>query len=444
MFADMLSYILQERLNLHSLMVVRHSKTLFEAYFYPYTSQSVHDIRSSAKSVVALLVGIAIEQGYIQSIHQPVLEFFPERSFKNVDSRKQAMTVEHLLHMTSGLEWSDADVHAMMNSSDWLQFVLDGNMTSQPGTAFVYSTPNTYLLSAILHKVTGISALAFARRHLFDPLTIGEVRWQTDPQGVNMGGMGMWMPPRDMALIGQWCLQKGLWGNRHLVSEAWIQACTTSHDGEYGYLWWVDEHFYYASGYGGQMIFVLPESDAVVVVTAGLADAPTITKNLVKDFIIPAFQSVDTPESANLLSTYLHQIAHPQPKPIPPFPAIVGQISGKNFRLQANPLQWTDFQFDFQADSATLTLVMNGDKVTLPIGLDGMVRVQPVEKLGFLSDHDPLGLTGHWHNETTFFLHLEIINNPENWHMHFDFERNQLEMTDKIQNQTDKLTWSSL
>lgn len=439
--AEMMTYIQQEKINLHSLIVSRYGKTLMEAYFYPYTSQSVHDVRSVAKSILALLIGIAIEKGQLQNIHQPVLDFFPERQFANTDSRKEAITIAHLLHMSSGLEWSDADVPQMMQSKDWLQFVLDGKMTSEPGNQFVYSTLNTYVLSAILQKTTSMTALEFARQNLFDTIELGELRWQTDPTGINMGGMGMWMTSLDMLKIGQFVLHKGVWDKQQVISEAWITECTTSPDGEYAYLWWSDVNSIYAAGYGGQMIYIVPHHALVVVFTAGLADATNVTKKLLNEFIIPAVQEVTAPEEANLLAAQLHHVAHPISNPIPPLNDTARRISGKTYHLNPNIFNWTYCRLDFQSRAARIFVEMSGDKAELPIGMDGIVQVQPGEKLGLFSDHDPIGLTGHWENENSFFLRFEILNNPESWNIHFNFENNlvDIEMKDMIQGHVEKI-----
>lgn len=432
----MLDHIEREKINLHSLLVMHHGHPVLEAYFYPYHPDSLHDIRSAAKSIVSILIGTAIDEGLIQGVHQPVLDFFPGRTFAHLDSRKQRITIQHLLRMASGLIWSDADVGNMMQSPDWLQFVLDGEMVAEPGTVFNYSTPNTYLLSAILQQAAGMSALDYARKKLFDPLGIGQVRWQTDPHGVNMGGMGLWMTTQDMARIGQMMLQ----GGQQIVSEKWVKKSTTPPDGDYAYLWWTDANAFHAAGYGGQMIYVLPKQDMVVVFTAGLHDASAVTRALLENFIIPVVGESENSEAFHELNRRIQAEAVPQPKPIPPLPNTARHISGQRFTLATNRLDWKAFQLDFQE----VSLTFGADTVKLPVGLDGVMQVSPVEKLGMISDHDPIGLVGSWTDETTFELGLHIFNNPENWRirLHFDGQTVHILIADRITGDQETVTGS--
>ncbi|MBZ0305499.1 MAG: beta-lactamase family protein [Anaerolineae bacterium] len=406
----MLAYLERENINLHNLLVVHQRQTVLETYFYPYQPDSLHDIRSAAKSILSILVGIALDEGRLQSVNQPILDFFPGRTFASVDAHKQRITLRHLLRMSSSLGWSDADVGKMMQSPDWIQFVLDGEMVAEPGTVFNYSTTNTHLLSAILQQATGMTALEYARQKLFDPLGIGTVRWQADPQGINMGGMGLWMTTRDMARIGQMML----YGGQGIVSESWVKESTTPPDGEYAYLWWAEADMFYASGYGGQMIYILPQREMVVVLTAGLLDAPTTARTLLKNVILPAVDSHET----------LPQIYQPASQFFP-IPDTTRQISGQTYVLEANMLDWKAFRFEEQ----TVALTFSADTITLPVGLDGLMRVSPVERLGLISDHDPIGLVGKWLDDRTFELRLYIINNPENWHIRLHFEASTVHIT---------------
>ena len=173
-----------------SLLVVRHGKIVVEAYYAPYTAGIPHDIYSATKAVISTLIAIASKDGLLDSTSHRVLDFFDPRSIANVDDRKEAITVQSLLDMTSGLEWTELlggrqdSRFEMERSPDWVKFILDRPMSSAPGNAFNYNSGNPQLLSAIIAKLTGMSALDYAKAKLFGPLGINDVFWRHDPQGI--------------------------------------------------------------------------------------------------------------------------------------------------------------------------------------------------------------------------------------------------------------------
>ncbi len=296
----------------HSFLVLRNGYLVTEQYYqtddHIYSRDCKHYIYSSTKSVTSLLVGIAIEQGYIESVHQKVLDFFPERNISNVDSRKEAMTLEHLLTMTSGMNWVEwtvppndprSSVNLMIGSSDWIQYVLDRPMDHNPGEMFNYNSGGSHLLSAIIQKVTGHSTLSFAQEYLFDPLniTLEDIIWNNDPSGIVRGHTGLYLTPQNMAKIGYLYLMNGTWpfNGKHIVSSEWITNATRSNphlgsaDG-YGYQVWFtsftdcDIKGYYAWGYNHQKIYVIPDLDIVVVFTSEGHDLA----KMISQFIIPS------------------------------------------------------------------------------------------------------------------------------------------------------------
>jgi CubicO group peptidase (beta-lactamase class C family) len=178
-----------------SLLVVRHGKIVAEAYYAPYTAGIPHHIYSVTKAVISTLTAIAFKDGLLDSPNHGVLDFFDRRGIENLDDRKEAITVQNLLDMTSGIEWTQPldessfeSAIEMERSPDWVRFILDRPMSSVPGDTFNYSNGNTHLLSAIITKLTGMSALEYAKGKLFGPLGINDVYWQYDPQGISEGG----------------------------------------------------------------------------------------------------------------------------------------------------------------------------------------------------------------------------------------------------------------
>jgi CubicO group peptidase (beta-lactamase class C family) len=301
LLAQMLQAIEDRELNIHSVLVIRNGYIVTEAYFPPYQQDSKHELWSVTKSVVSALVGITIDEGSIDGVNQPVLDYFPDPTIASSDPRKQTMTLEHLLTMTSGLDWSDdRSIYGMMRSRDAPRYVLDRLLDEEPGTRFNYNSGNTHVLSAIIQETSGRSTLDFAREHLFDPLGISDVEWETDSSGIPIGGWGLWMRPRDMAKLGYLYLNEGVWDGQQVIPADWVRESTEPRlqveevlepwDLYYGYGWWVHEFGAYAAhGRGGQFIFVFPDLEVVVVFTSSLPESKFVEPELlIRDFVVPA------------------------------------------------------------------------------------------------------------------------------------------------------------
>ncbi len=293
--AQMLEDIKQRNLSLHSLLVMRNGYIVSETYYGTYRQDTKHELYSCTKSFIATLVGIALDKGQIDGMNHPVLGYFTGRSFGNADSRKEAMTLEHLLTMTSGLAWveGDATYRAMYMSRDWVQYVLDEPMREAPGSQFNYCSGCSHVLSAIVQQQTGMNASDYARRELFAPLGI-EFAWERDAQGIPIGGWGLQLTPRDMAKLGYLYLHDGVWEGKQIVSTAWVRAATQKHtatddDRGYGYQWWTYPSLeaYAALGRYGQTILVMPRLNLVIVTTAEMNDHTEILR-LIEDYIVPA------------------------------------------------------------------------------------------------------------------------------------------------------------
>ena len=309
--ADMLAEIKKISHRIDSVTVIRNGYVVLDAYFHPFKKGLKHNIHSNTKSIMSALIGIAVDRGEIKSVAQPVLGFFSDKTVANVDAHKRAMTLKHLLTMTSGFDCKDNYRHGwvglkeMRKSPDWAQNVLDLPMAQAPGTGFVYCNGVSFLLSAILQKATGMTALDYANRRLFGPLGITDVIWPESPRGVTVGYGDILLTPHDMAKFGLLYLNKGKWDGRQIVSEAWVKASTRRHVdatlfGHYGYQWWSDGTGYYMGvGYGGQFIFVVPDKNLVAVFTGDLKGMAFYTpSNLLIKFVLPALQA-DTALTAN-------------------------------------------------------------------------------------------------------------------------------------------------
>jgi CubicO group peptidase (beta-lactamase class C family) len=268
-----------------SLVVTRRGRIVAEAYYAPFRTGARHRINSATKAIVSALTGIAIAQGKLASTDEAVLTLFADRSFANVDARKDAVTVQHLLDMTSGLDWAESlsgqattSISEMRRSGDWVKFVLDRPMAHAPGTTFNYSSGNSQLLAAILRRRTGMDVRDFAAQHLFKPLGISDVSWATDPQGVATGGFGLDMQTRDMAKIGYLYLRGGEWDGQQIVPRLWVEKVfrasvpmilSATTDWRYGDQWWSlpERKAYMAVGFNRQIIVVMPETGVVAAMT---------------------------------------------------------------------------------------------------------------------------------------------------------------------------------
>jgi CubicO group peptidase (beta-lactamase class C family) len=271
-----------------SVLVIRNGYIVFEQYRNGYEQMSSHHIQSVTKSFTSTLVGIAIKEGFLKDADQRVVDFFPERTIANLDSRKQNMTLEHLLTMSEGMDWHEVDLPythpdnslgQMWKKDDVIQHVLDQAMVREPGEAWNYNSGTSILLGNIVEQASGQSVLSFARKYLFDPLGIGDLYWsKADGSHYHTDG-GLYMMPRDMARLGYLMLNDGVWDGKQILPPDWVSTATTAHyqthgTYRYGYQWWLlpQDGIYAATGHYGQAIYVIPEADLVVVFTANIAD----------------------------------------------------------------------------------------------------------------------------------------------------------------------------
>jgi len=296
--AQMLAAVQQQHLDFHSLLVIRNGYIVSETYFPPYQQDTTHELYSCTKSFISTLIGIALDKASIDRINRKIVDFFPGRTFANLNPQKEAMTLEDLLTMRSGLDWQEGDpvYAALYRSPDWVKFVLDTPMATPPGSQFNYCSGCSHLLSAILQQATGMNTRDFAERTLFKPLGITNVKWETDSSGIPIGGWGLQLTSRDMAKLGYLYLRGGQWNGRQIVSAKWVEDATQKHtdtDGDlgYGYQWWTYPSLdaYAALGRYGQTIFVVPGIDLVVVTTAQMENHDQIFK-LIEGYILPAVQ----------------------------------------------------------------------------------------------------------------------------------------------------------
>ena len=292
--------------SMHSFMLVRHGKVVAEAWWKPETAEKPHQMWSLSKSFTSTAVGMAVAEGKLK-VDDKVLSFFLEDAPAEASEHLKAMTVKDLLTMTCG-QGTEAK---MRGEAHWAKAFLAQPVPHAPGTHFQYNTPGTYMLSAIVSKVTGQSVLDYLQPRLFQPLGITNPEWGTSPQGVTLGGYGLLVRTEDIAKFGQLYLQKGQWNGKQLIPASWVAQASAKQvpndagkkDPDksdwaqgYGYQFWQCRHgAFRGDGKDGQYCIVLPGQDAVVAITAQTGDMQK-ELNLVWDYLLPAFQNASLPE----------------------------------------------------------------------------------------------------------------------------------------------------
>ena len=292
---------------LRSLLVSIGGELVEEHYFHGATARRQANLKSASKTLISILVGIAIDRGHLAGVDQPIADFFPD-DLAEADAVKRSITIGDLLSMRSGLETtSNRNYGRWVRSRHWVRHALSRPLVDRPGGRMIYSTGSTHLLSAILTRATGESTHEFARKHLARPLGITLPAWLRDPQGIYFGGNEMTLSPRAMVAVGELYLRGGSSADgTRVVSADWVRESLVPRTAsrysrrQYGYGWWLrtlgGHRAYYAWGYGGQFIFVIPELDSVIVATSspnpgdGRRQHRRRLNELIECWIVPAIR----------------------------------------------------------------------------------------------------------------------------------------------------------
>jgi CubicO group peptidase (beta-lactamase class C family) len=314
-----------ELANLHAVIVARHGKLVLERYYagrderrgeplgvVTFGPEVKHDLRSISKSIVGLLYGIALAEGRVPALDQPLVDQFPAYADLARDPQRRRLTIAHALTMTLGTEWDEMLPYtsprnseiAMEMAPDMLRFVLDRPIVAEPGSRWTYNGGCSALLGHLIAEGTGLPLTDFARETLFAPLGIRDTEWILASNGEPAAASGLRMRPRDLAKIGQLVLDRGRWGGRQLVPADWLDVSFTRHatveEGlDYGYQWWLGkmpdgQPWIAGFGNGGQRLTIIPSLDLVVVVMAGNYNAPDAWKlptAIMTDILLPALRA---------------------------------------------------------------------------------------------------------------------------------------------------------
>jgi CubicO group peptidase (beta-lactamase class C family) len=418
------------------LMLLRHGKVVAEGWWAPYGPQYPHSLFSLSKSFTSSAIGLAVAEGRL-TVDDPVLKFFSDDVPKNPSENLKAMRVRHLLSMNTGhrqdttarvfrernhntlfgmVAHPDANTSAMFGGEDdnWPHRFLSLPVEYAPGTWFVYNTAATYMLSAIITRLTGESLLDYLRPRLFNPLGIENPAWETDPCGISIGGTGLHLRLEDIACFGQMYLQKGVWAGGRILSGAWIAEATkaTSDNSNtqtnpdwtvgYGYQFWrCRYHAYRGDGAFGQYCLVMPEQDAVLAIISGLRDMQKVLDH-VWTHLLPAMQPEAlpaNPQAYTELRDRLASLSLPLVNGQTSSPPSAESWSGKTYQLESNQLRLESVSIMF--DDTRNTLIWRDDRG------EHIIQVSPSLWLKGTSDlrgrgDEPIAACGAWTDVDTY------------------------------------------
>jgi CubicO group peptidase (beta-lactamase class C family) len=409
----------------HSFMLLRHGKVVAEGWWKPFEPEFKHSLYSLSKSFTSTAIGLLVKEGKL-NIDTPVLSFFPDDSPAAPDDNLKQMTIKHLLTMNTGHE---EDSLPKMRSSDqvWVRTFLGQPVKFQPGSHFLYDTGATYMLGAIVFKVTGETLEKYLTPRLFLPLDIRGYDWETSPQGLNTAGYGLRVKTEDIAKFGQLYLQKGRWNNQEILPETWVNAATSyqtkSQEGNadwsqgYGYLFWrCKPGFYRGDGAYGQYCIVMPDHDAVLAVTGESPDMQN-SLNIIWDHLLPAIGSSVLPENLadqTTLNKDLKGLVLPVVKGAADS-YLSYKYHGKKIDLEKNDFGATQMQLKFSKDSCEWIIKTAEKKpVSIRFGWENWLVNKDDQKYAFpeaalLPVPSKLAGTATWTNSNTLQLNARFV-----------------------------------
>ena len=429
---------------MHSFMLVRHGHVVAEGWWSPYDARTPHVLYSLSKSFTSTAVGLAVAEGKL-SLDDEVLKFFPEEAPAEPSQNLRSMRVRDLLRMSSGNQ-TEANFFApdpSMPDASWVKRFLAHPVPFKPGTHFLYNSPATYMLSAVVQKVTGTTVLEYLRPRLFDPLGFESPTWVSSPQGVTAGAYGLSVRTEEIARFGQLYLQKGVWDGRQLLPAVWVEEATarqTSNgsapksdwDQGYGYQFWRSRHGYRGDGAFGQFCIVVPGSDAVVAITSGVRDMQRVM-NLVWDKLLPEMKPGRLPEDAaarQRLEAKLKGLTVRLQTGRPTSP-LAAKVSGRWYEFPENERGIKALAFDFKGGSPALLVRTAAGEARTPVGFetwakgrggfaDGLDRALSVPAPPLLAS------SGAWTADDTFTLKLVAYETPYYSTLTFKFDGERL------------------
>jgi CubicO group peptidase (beta-lactamase class C family) len=423
---------------MHSLMVVRHGQVIAEGWWAPYDAQHNHMLYSLSKSFTSTAVGLAVAEGKL-SIDDEVLKFFPDDAPTNASSNLKAMRVRDLLMMSTGHQ-DEAPVAADAISA---KSFLALPVPHLPGTHFKYNTPATFLQSAIVQKVTGQTVFDFLRPRLFEPLDIEHPLWDTNFQGISLGGYGLRVRTEDIAKFGQLYLQVGRWNGQPLLPSEWVAMATAKQTSNgsnpksdwnqgYGFQFWRCRHnAYRGDGAFGQYCLVMPEQDAVVAITSGVKDMQAVL-NVIWDRLLPAMQSNKLPANAAAQQQLKEKLDHLQVRSAQGSETspLFNKILNRRFAFPDNDQKIESIMLSSSNAGRTLTFTArrDGKDMTIPCGYKEWKNGRAPLTAGRLaqSADEPVAGTFAWSSDDTCSIKYCACETPYHTLLQLKFEGDQV------------------
>ncbi|RKN79104.1 serine hydrolase domain-containing protein [Paenibacillus ginsengarvi] len=437
-FLDALS---EQGLELHSFMLLRHGKVAAEGWWAPYSADYPHTLFSLSKSFTSTAVGIAAAEGLLD-VHDKVASFFPEEAPERPTDYLAAMEVRHLLTMSTGhakcaMEWARRH-----EPKHWVKGFLHAPVDYEPGTHFVYNNGASYMLSAIVQKVTGESMLDYLRPRLFEPLGIVEAAWETCPRGISKGGWGLSLISESIAKFGELLLRKGNWNGRQLVPEAWVEAATSkmmmANDGGigidwtqgYGYQFWQCRHgAFRGDGMFGQFCIVLPQQDAVIAMTAATSRMQAVL-NAVWEHLLTGLGGEGERELPSVkeesYDMLLKRLGSQNVQPFYPVTDSVREsaLNNKRYTFASDDDGIQSIQFQFERNEIRIEVQMSKKKHAIRCGKGEWVYSEAV----FEGKLQPVAASCGWEAPDLLSVNVCVVETPFRLTATFRFEEDLVRM----------------
>lgn len=409
----------------HSFMLMRHGQVVAEGWWDPYQPQYKHALYSLSKSFTSTAVGLCVDDGLL-SVDDLVVSFFPDLVPEKHDERLDRMTIRHLLTMNTG-HGTDSWMSILESYEDaWIPAFLNHPFEDEPGTAFFYDTGATFMLSAIVQRVTGKPIEDLLTERIFIPLSIEKHDWELSPEGINAGGIGLRVTTEAIAKFGQLYLQEGQWKGKQLLSKEWVEAATSiqtkSFEGDgdwaqgYGYQFWRSRYgTYRGDGAYGQYCLMFPEHDAIMAITSESMDMAA-SMEVVWEYILPAFEEKPLKENPSALEELEQTISALR---LPTLPANRIESSealfmGHDIVMNENQYGVSSIRLTMEEETLTCAMKTGEEENLLKAGSGNWVTNSPETKNlfpAFYRTDKPslLAANFHWQDEQTLVIQLKQV-----------------------------------
>ena len=425
---------------IHHVIVMVDGKIAGELHPKPFRAEHRHTLYSVSKTFAAVAVGLAVDDGLL-NVNDPFVKYFPQYINDSIDPRLRDIKIKDMLTMQSGFKTAS---WIRNNQDHWVDYYLTRPLVADPGTRYSYDSLETYLLSAVVQKVTGKTILDLLNERVFHPMDINDVEWESCPDGINTGGWGIYMTAQSQALFGQLLLQEGNWNGKQLVSKEWLKEMMTPHvvrdANDYGYQIWLCEYpgAWRADGAFGQYIIIVPQKNMVVVLnqcslSKGFPERSNIWHTVVKNALNCAIDA--KPDELKALAEYEKNATLPTLEG-DSINVLCKKYNGKTFSLDKNKLGWKSIKFIFKNNVTALEIVDNEDKKsTIELGYKKWITSQLVgyPHYSILAKNRFSGITGPFYTGSCYawqgfslMTKIHYVNWITSLHMTFSFDGKNL------------------